>query len=590
MEANQRIGDYEILGELGRGGMGKVYRVRNVISDRIDAMKVLLPDLLGSQELAARFQREIKVLAALNHPNIAALRTALTADNQLVMIMEYVDGQTLSKRLRHGPIATADAIAYIDQVLDALDFAHRQHVVHRDVKPSNMMLTPAGAVKLMDFGIARAQGDQTLTAADTTTGSLGYMSPEQVNGKPTDGRSDLYSVGISLYEMVTGQLPFQADSNFAVMLAHLNEQPKPPIELQPGLPPGLNAIILKSISKEPADRFQTADEFRQALKSLMGVQTSSRAATTVGTAAIPAAAAGMAAAMPAAARTPNAGAGANHADTMLDTKTPSLPPPIAPHVAAAAPRNAAARTGFGHPFMFVALGGVLVIAALVGTGLYLGKAEAGPDRAGTAGASAAPASVAPAAAPESAVTPNPAATSPVAAPPAMPAPASPLVAPQATPAVANDVAVTGQKQPASITPRTLAVESNAVSKSSSAKTTRGAAPAATSAPTSTRTSKGDAQQKESAQNDTAALDRLETEIDQLTARAEAVNNSLDRLQQQQARQGSGLRGDMASRQSSMKLNLSKAQEAVNARDLGRAQRYRDATETDLEALERFLGR
>jgi len=207
MEPSKRIGDYEVLAEIGRGGMGKVFRVRNVLSDRIDAMKVLLPDLVESQELAARFLREIKVLAALNHPHIAALRTALTADNQLVMIMEYVEGQSLAQRLRHGAIPTPQAIAYIDQVLDALDYAHKQHVVHRDIKPANMMVTPAGVVKLMDFGIARAKGDQTLTAVDTTTGSLGYMSPEQVHGKPTDGRSDLYSVGISLYEMVTGERP-----------------------------------------------------------------------------------------------------------------------------------------------------------------------------------------------------------------------------------------------------------------------------------------------------------------------------------------------------------------------------------------------
>ena len=265
MEPSKRIGDYEVLAEIGRGGMGKVFRVRNVLSDRIDAMKVLLPNLVESPELAARFLREIKVLAALNHPNIAALHTALTADNQLVMIMEYVEGQSLAQRLRYGPIPTGQAIAYIEQALDALDYAHRQHVVHRDIKPANMMVTPAGVVKLMDFGIARAKGDQTLTAADTTTGSLGYMSPEQVHGKPTDGRSDLYSVGISLYEMVTGERPFKSNSDFAVMLAQVNEQPRPPIELMPALAPELNAIILKAIEKDPVARFQSAAEFKQAL-------------------------------------------------------------------------------------------------------------------------------------------------------------------------------------------------------------------------------------------------------------------------------------------------------------------------------------
>ena len=171
MDAHKRIGDYEILNELGSGGMGRVFRVRNVLSDRIEAMKVLLPDLIGREDLAARFLREIKVLAALNHPNIAALRTALTIDNQLVMIMEYVEGHSLAARLQQGPIAVGDALTYLDQALDALAYAHGQGVVHRDIKPANIMLTPQGIVKLTDFGIARAANDQTLTVAGSTTGS-----------------------------------------------------------------------------------------------------------------------------------------------------------------------------------------------------------------------------------------------------------------------------------------------------------------------------------------------------------------------------------------------------------------------------------
>ena len=197
----KRLGDYEILNVLGSGGMGRVYKARNVITDRVEAMKVLLPDLQGHEDVAARFQREIKVLAALNHPNIATLHTALTIDNQLVMIMEYVEGESLSARLNHGPIPVADALNYLDQVLNALSYAHNRHVIHRDIKPANMMLTPEGVVKLMDFGIARTQGESNkLTATGSTLGSLNYMSPEQVKGEATDERSDLYSLGISLYE------------------------------------------------------------------------------------------------------------------------------------------------------------------------------------------------------------------------------------------------------------------------------------------------------------------------------------------------------------------------------------------------------
>src|SRR5262249_29147109 len=156
------------------------YKVRNVLSDRIEAMKVLLPDLAGRQELAARFQREIKVLASLNHPNIAALRTAFTADNQLVMVMEYVDGTTIATLLEHASLQLRDALNYIDQVLSALSYAHQHNVIHRDVKPANMMLTPEGVIKLMDFGIARSGEERSLTMTGATLGSLSYMSPEQV--------------------------------------------------------------------------------------------------------------------------------------------------------------------------------------------------------------------------------------------------------------------------------------------------------------------------------------------------------------------------------------------------------------------------
>jgi serine/threonine protein kinase len=267
-EVNKKIGDYQILNELGSGGMGRVYRVRNVITDRVEAMKVLLPDLAGRQELAARFQREIKVLASLNHPNIAQLRTALVLDNQLVMIMEYVEGRTLADRLDSGPVPVKDAVNYIDQVLNALSYAHQQHVIHRDIKPANMMLTPQGVVKLMDFGIARSGDERSLTMTGTTLGSLNYMSPEQVKGEATDARSDLYSVGVSLYELVTGRRPFQAGSDYSIMAAHINDTAKPPIELQPGLSPALNEIILIGIAKDPAQRFQTADAFRNALSSV----------------------------------------------------------------------------------------------------------------------------------------------------------------------------------------------------------------------------------------------------------------------------------------------------------------------------------
>jgi serine/threonine protein kinase len=263
--ANQQIGDYEILGVLGSGGMGKVYRVRNVISDRVEAMKVLLPDLAGRQELATRFLREIKLLASLNHPNIATLCTALTIDNQLVMIMEYVEGVTLDELIGQGRVSVEDGTSYIAQALAALSYAHQKGVIHRDIKPANMMLTANHLVKLMDFGIARSAAERSMTQTGTTLGSVNYMSPEQITGQAVDARSDVYSTGISLYEIVTGQRPFNAPSDYELMAMHVKESPKAPMELRPWLPSSLNEIILTAIAKDPNDRFQSADAFRNAL-------------------------------------------------------------------------------------------------------------------------------------------------------------------------------------------------------------------------------------------------------------------------------------------------------------------------------------
>ena len=267
-QVGDTVGDYQIIGLLGAGGMGKVYKVKNTISDRIDALKVLLPDLADDPELADRFIREIKVLASLNHPNIAGLRTAFRLENQLLMVMEYVEGTTLDERTKAGRIPLEDAISYITQALSALGYAHKQGVIHRDIKPANMMLTPDNAIKLMDFGIAKSKADKKLTQTGTTMGSLFYMSAEQVQGNELDGRSDLYSVGVSLYELVTGTRPFQGKSDFDIMVAQLQQVPMAPIQVMPDLPRALNDIIMISLEKDPARRFQSAEAFSAALGSI----------------------------------------------------------------------------------------------------------------------------------------------------------------------------------------------------------------------------------------------------------------------------------------------------------------------------------
>jgi serine/threonine protein kinase len=264
------LGDYQVVAVLGKGGMGEVYQVRNVISARLDAMKVLLADLESNSEAAERFIREIQVLAGLDHPNIAALRTAQRFRNQLLMIMEFVPGTTLMAKLQNGEVTLATGINYVCQALSALTYAHGHGVVHRDIKPANLMITPDGKVKLMDFGIAKPVYERSLTSTGTTLGSVHYMSPEQVVGGSSvlDGRSDLYSMGVVLYEIATRRRPFEANSDYAMMTAQVQSAPVPPIHLNPTLSAPLNLVILKALTKEASQRYQTADEFLFDLHSL----------------------------------------------------------------------------------------------------------------------------------------------------------------------------------------------------------------------------------------------------------------------------------------------------------------------------------
>jgi hypothetical protein len=363
----QKIGDYEVISVLGAGGMGKVYKVRNVISDRTEAMKIVLANLAGQKELADRFTREIKLLASLNHPNIAGLRTALSMDNQLVMIMEYVDGVTLASRLEQGPIAPADAVNYSAQILDALSYAHSLNVIHRDIKPANMMLTPQGVMKLMDFGIARPNNEAALTVTGTALGSLNYMSPEQVKGVPVDPRSDLYSLGVSLYEMVTGQLPFRGASNYSLMSAHLEQTPPAPITVRPGLPQALNDIILMSMAKDPSARFQSAEAFRNALASVHP----GAAPPAYQPGAVPASATRAATPMAAPSR----------------PAAPQVPQVPAAVVATSLPASS------GHRGLYMAIGALIVVAVLAAAGFYLprrAQTQAGPSTDSTAAPAAAP--------------------------------------------------------------------------------------------------------------------------------------------------------------------------------------------------------
>ena len=260
----QRIGDYEVLAKLGAGGLGMVYEVQHSISRRREAMKILLPDQ-GSPEMVERFRREVQTLATLNHVNIAQLHTAFYYENQLAMIMELVHGETLRDLRLRIPINLPQALDYIEQTLHALAYAHKLGVVHRDIKPSNIMITDGGFVKLLDFGIALT-GPSDLTRAGYLLGSLNYMSPEQVNGQKASSRSDLYAVGVTLYELLTGTLPIKGANNYEIMMAHLNQAPVPPHRISSQVPGKVSDAVMRALAKDPAERFATADEFLHALR------------------------------------------------------------------------------------------------------------------------------------------------------------------------------------------------------------------------------------------------------------------------------------------------------------------------------------
>jgi eukaryotic-like serine/threonine-protein kinase len=622
----QHIGDYEIISILGAGGMGKVYKVRNVISERIEAMKILLPDLTSNQSLADRFLREIRLLATLHHPNIAALRTALTYENQLVMIIEYVEGETLANRVARASMSTAEVVNYADQCLTALSYAHKQNIIHRDIKPANMMLTPDGVIKLMDFGIARSNKDGSLTSTGTTLGSLNYMPPEQVRGEAADARSDVYSFGASLYEMLTGKLPFDTDSQYALMTAQLNSDPPPPITIRGDLPPALNQIILMCMAKDPDKRFQSADALRAALKTVpVSALPPARTTAVPGNAPSPTPAP--------AAKTPAAAAANSSEETLYDapltprpgvapTPIPTLaqPPTPAPTpqpMQAAPPPMSSeplpppqSRPSATHRGLWIAIGSLVGVSVLLAAGIYVPRhmgTHADPATASDS-PSQPPAPSGDSSSPSTPSTPSANSTSSgnSSAPVSIQAPGvgiavddkgnvsvkSPMGSVSATADGNVDVksphgSVSATKDgSASINGGNASVKVAGRSNASAAAT-RAASQAAVSQQPPSATPAAVPPPTAGPSDD--EVDRISEDADKLETRADTVQEGLDRLKEQQAASGYGLRADMVAAQQRMSLFLKKGNEALHRRDTANAQKYFDQADTEISKLEKFLG-
>ena len=259
------VGKYRFLAPLGRGATGVVYRALDQTLEREVAIKVLIRDLAEPVAMR-RFRAEATTLARLNHPGIATIYELIEVDADLLMVMELVRGESLEQLChRMGPIPPHHACHIVDQVLAALDNAHRAGVVHRDIKPANIMITGAGLVKIMDFGIARVRGDERLTIDGSMIGTPAYMPPEQVLGKQVDARSDLYSMGVVLYRLLAGALPFAADNTIATLQKQISEEPTPLRRYVEGLPDWCESVVQRALAKEPADRFQSAEAFQEAL-------------------------------------------------------------------------------------------------------------------------------------------------------------------------------------------------------------------------------------------------------------------------------------------------------------------------------------
>jgi serine/threonine protein kinase len=257
------VGNYKIIDKIGEGGMGSVFKGVDLMLEREVAIKMLRPELARQPNVVERFRTEAVTLAKLNHSNVATLHSFFRQGDDFFMVMEFVRGKTLDDMIRaQGAMQCDRAIELFCMALEGIDHAHKMGIVHRDIKPANMMLTETGSIKVMDFGIARVLGTDRLTKAGHLIGTVEYMSPEQVRGEETDARSDIYSLGILLYEMLTGRVPFNSTSEYELMRCQIEDAPAPPRTHAPHIPLTVEQAIMRSLAKKREARYQSASEFR----------------------------------------------------------------------------------------------------------------------------------------------------------------------------------------------------------------------------------------------------------------------------------------------------------------------------------------
>jgi len=262
------ISHYQILEKLGEGGMGVVYKAQDTKLDRIVALKFLPKHLLCDEEAKTRFAHEAKAASALNHPNITTIHEIDEAEGECFIAMEYIEGKSIKELVEEKGLSIEEILRIAIQIAEGLSKAHQKDIVHRDIKSDNILLTHDGLAKIMDFGLAKLKGVTKLTKTGTTLGTLQYMSPEQAQGKEADHRSDIFSFGVVLYEMITGQLPFKGEHEAAVIYSIVNETPEPLARYKANVPEGLQRMVDKALQKDPNTRYQTAADITADLKGL----------------------------------------------------------------------------------------------------------------------------------------------------------------------------------------------------------------------------------------------------------------------------------------------------------------------------------
>jgi len=534
----EQVANFRIIEKLGEGGMGVVYKAMDVQLERPVAIKMLTPELAHNPEIVERFRTEARAQANLNHVNLATLYAFLVHDGSAFIVMEFVEGENFEQLIRRrGPLPVEDAIPWFKQALLGIGAAHRMGIVHRDIKPTNLMLNRQAIVKVMDFGIAKVVGVRGATRTGMQLGTPAYMSPEQIQGRPIDVRTDIYALGITLYQMLSGHVPFEEGSDFEIMRHQVSTPPPPMIDLHPYAPVQYQNVVMRAIEKNPEARYRSVEEFGAALEHPESVASPDATA--------------LAAPKRTVLETPT---GATYATAAAAAQgQPATPPPVTMTPIPAAITPAPAGGGKWNSRYTLAAVIIVVAAVLLGIALFARKPSAPPISA-VGGSASAPL-----------------------------APAQPQVEMTGSGTVnvqgGGTAAAGSEQQSTEHTQGNVQQGSNKV-KTKTAASNRPPVPGGGTAD----------QPPPQPTVDKKLLQDLETENDQLDSRAGSVESSLDTMEQQMRQSGLGLRGDMVAARNSMRNDLQKAKQAIDSADTERARHFLDLAHKDVEKLEAFLGR